>query len=190
MSYCNKIFSIILVLGISSITLSSSADTTCPSPDIKIDETKNVEGIEGIFVKFYLNQTIEDVWKFLSNIDYLCKLFPAMDKIEKIKKISSNEILWKYHMKTALGKDILNVRRFVDENKFIVKWKRTEGDLKYYSGSWELTTSKEYPGWIECHYSNFINHAWWVPYEIVQGISKENARAMVDSLRKLVKEGR
>lgn len=157
-----------------------------PPQTIDIREVENEDGIPGIKVNFFVKGKPADVWKWLRDVDHLGKLFPAVKKIEKVKDLGDNTVLWKYNLDTTLGTKIFNVKRSVDDKNLSVKWKRTEGDLSYYAGSWELKASDKYPGWVDCTYTNFVDAGRWVPYFIVKGTSKDNAESMVPSLRKLV----
>ncbi len=182
-----------LVIGISVFFLFSYMDKSwvvakgaTPSLEMDIKEVENKDGIPGIQVNFFVKGKLKNVWKWLRDVDHLSKLFLSLEKIVKVKDIDSNTILWEYNLDTALGKKIFNVRRSVDDRNYSVKWIRTEGDLQYYGGSWKLKASKEYPGWVDCIYTNFINAAWYVPYWKVKSTSKDNAEAMVPTLRNMV----
>lgn len=157
-----------------------------PPQTLDIKEVTNEDGIDGITVNFFVKGKPEEVWKYISDVEHLNKLFPAVKKIVKVKEIDANTILWNYTLESALGTKIFNVNRTNDEKFFSIKWKRTDGDMKYYGGSWKIIASDKFPGWVDCTYSNFVNAGWYIPYFKVKATSKENAEAMVPSLRKLV----
>lgn len=168
----------------------ASAKDAEPKLEMDIKDATNADGVDGISVNFFVKGTPAQVWKYLSNMDYLGKLFPAIEQVTKVRDIDANTILWKYNMKTALGYKIFNVKRSLYAEKFEIQWIRTDGDLTYYGGGWKLIPSKEYPGWVDCTYENYINAGWYIPYWKVKNTSKENAEAMVPALRKFVAEGK
>lgn len=157
-------------------------------PPLALDmkEVKNEDGIKGVTVNFFVKGKPEDVWKWVGGVEHLSKLFPAVKKVVKVKDIDANTVLWNYTLETAIGTKVFNVKRTADEKTFSVKWKRTDGEMDYYGGSWKLVASEKYPGWVDCTYSNFVNAGWYIPYFKVISTSKENAQAMVPSLRKMV----
>lgn len=157
-----------------------------PPQTLDMKEVKNEDDIKGLTVNFFVKGKPENVWKWISGIENLGKLFPAVKKVAKVKDIDANTILWNYTLETSLGTKIFNVKRSVDEKNFSVKWIRTDGDMDYYGGSWKLIASEKYPGWVDCTYSNFVNAGWYIPYFKVISTSKENAQAMVPTLRKMV----
>ena len=157
-----------------------------PSLEIQIEELENKDGIEGIAATFFIKGSAEDVWKWIRDVDHLDKLFPAVMKVIKVKDVDTNATIWEYHLDSPLGEKVLNVKRFINDKKLEVKWKRTEGDFNYYGGSWNIKTYKKYPGWVEVRYSNFINAGMFIPYFIVRSKGKSNAKAMAPTLRKLV----
>ncbi|KQC11064.1 MAG: hypothetical protein APR62_10695 [Smithella sp. SDB] len=157
-----------------------------PPQTLDMKEVKNEDGIKGVTVNFFVKGKPEDVWKWIGGVEHLGKLFPAVKKVVKVKDVEANTILWNYTLKTSLGTKVFNVKRAVDEKSFSVKWKRTDGDMNYYGGSWKLISSEKYPGWVDCTYSNFVDVGSLIPYFLVISTSKENAEAMVPSLRKMV----
>ena len=167
-----------------------TAKSAAPSLKMQVKEQKNKDGIEGITVRFFVKGRVQDVWNWVKGVENLGKLFPAVKKVTKVKDKSDGAIIWEYQLDSTLGTKILNVERRVDDTKRSVKWKRIEGDLKYYAGSWQLRQSEKYPGWVECRYSNFIDAGTLIPYFIVKKSSRKNADAMVPKLRKLVSEGK
>ncbi len=186
MNFLYKILIIALALGIWSNLNAGDKAAVDPAADIQITEVKNKDKKSGIRVKFLIPGTKKDVWKYIGGVEYITKLFPAVKKITLIKKVSKKKFLFEYRLKSALGIEVLTVSRIADNKKFIVKWNRLKGGLKYYRGSWELKASSKYSGMVECIYSNFIDYAKWVPDELTNSISKDNAEAMVAELRKLV----
>ena len=164
----------------------SSAFGAEPPQTLDMKDAVNEDGIDGITVNFFVQGKPEEVWKHISNVEHLNKLFPAVKKIVKVKDIDADNIIWNYTLESALGIKIFNVKRTNDEKNLSIKWKRTDGDMKYYGGSWKIKASDKYPGWVDCTYSNFVNAGWYIPYFKVKATSKENAEAMVPSLRKLV----
>jgi hypothetical protein len=157
-----------------------------PPQTLDMKEIKNEDGIKGLTVNFFVKGKTEDVWKWIGSVEHLGKLFPAVKKVVKVKDIDANTILWNYTLETSLGTKVFNVKRAIDEKNFSVKWKRTDGDMDYYGGSWKIMASEKYPGWVDCTYSNFVNAGWYIPYFKVISTSKENAQSMVPSLRKMV----
>jgi hypothetical protein len=157
-----------------------------PPQTLDMKEVKNEDGIKGLTVNFFVKGNPEDVWKWISGIEHLGELFPAVKKVAKVKEIDANTILWNYTLKTSLGTKVFSVKRAIDEKNFSIKWKRTEGDMNYYGGSWKLIASDKYPGWVDCTYSNFIDAGSLIPYFLVISHSKENAQDMVPTLRKMV----
>ncbi len=156
--------------------------------DITIKEAVNANKVPGINATFRIKGKIDEVWKFIHSVKYLKKLFPAVKKITRVRKISPDKTLWEYQLKSALGLEILIVNRMVDNKNYSVKWNRVTGDLKSYVGSWELKTSDKHPGWVECSFTSFIKHSKWVPGELVLSINKDNVEAMVTELRKLIEK--
>ena len=167
-----------------------TAKSAAPSLKMQIKEQKNKDGIEGIAVRFFVKGQVQDVWNWIKGVENLGKLFPAVKKVTKVKDKGDNTIIWEYQLDSTLGTKILNVERKVDETKRSVKWKRVDGDMKYYAGSWQLRQSMKYSGWVECRYSNFIDAGALIPYFLVKKSSKKNAEAMAPKLRKLVSEGK
>lgn len=164
--------------------------SAAPSLKMQVKEQKNKDGIEGIAVRFFVKGRVQDVWNWIKGVENLGKLFPAVKKVTKIKDKGDGTIIWEYQLDSTLGTKILNVERKVNEAKRSVKWKRIEGDLKYYAGSWQLRQSMKYPGWVECRYANFIDAGTLIPYFIVKKTSRKNADAMMPKLRKLVSESK
>jgi ribosome-associated toxin RatA of RatAB toxin-antitoxin module len=146
----------------------------------------NEDGIDGITVNFFVKGKTEDVWKYISDVEHLNKLFPAVQKTVKVKEIDANNIIWNYTLKSSLGIKIFNVKRTNDEKNGSIKWKRTDGDMKYYGGGWKIKASDQFPGWVDCTYSNFVDAGWFLPFALVKRTSRENAEAMVPSLRNLI----
>jgi uncharacterized membrane protein len=157
-----------------------------PPQTLEMKDITNEDGIDGITVNFFVKGKIEDVWKYISDVPNLNKLFPAVKEIVKVKEIDDSNILWNYTLESSLGTKIFNVKRTNDEKNGIINWKRTDGDMKYYGGSWKIKASDKYPGWVDCTYSNFVDAGWFLPFAVVKRTSRENAQAMVPSLRKLV----
>ncbi|GAB4295343.1 MAG: hypothetical protein Kow0090_10220 [Myxococcota bacterium] len=157
-----------------------------PPLGIQIKEVKNDDGIEGIATRFFVKGSVEDVWRWIRDVEHLGKLFPSVKRVTKVKEEDASTTIWEYELESTLGTKVLNVRRTVNDGNFSIKWTRVEGDFKYYGGSWQLKASEKYPGWVECRYSNFIDAGALIPYFIVKKTSKGNAEAMAPALRKLV----
>ncbi len=180
---------IVLFLGIALSIFYSGALTPAFSADppqtLEIKDVTNEDDVDGITANFFVKGKPEDVWKYISDVPNLNKLFPAVKKVVKVKDIDANTVLWNYTLETTLGTRILNVKRVNDQKNGIITWKRTDGDMRYYGGGWKIKASDKYPGWVDCTYSNFVDPKW-IPLFLVKRTGRENAEAMVPSLRKLV----
>lgn len=188
--YFTKKVLVVAFLGISLALFNSGTLTYLtgaePPQAMDIKDAQNEDGVAGITVNFFVKGKPADVWKWIRDVDHLNKLFPAVKKIVKVKEVDASTTIWNYTLETSLGTKNFNVQRSFDDKDLSIKWKKTEGDMKYYGGSWKIKASETYAGWVDCTYSNFVNVGWYLPYAVVKKTSKQNAESMVPSLRKLV----
>lgn len=169
------------------ISLAKPVSAIGSEPDSEADimDAVNADGIEGLRANFFVKGNPAEVWKYVENMEYIGKLFPAITA-SRVKEIDRHTAIWEYHLKTPVGYSIFNVRRSVYQEKFELNNKRIDGDLNYYGGGWKLSASKKYPGWVDCTYENFINAAWYIPYWRIKGAGRENIRSMIITLRDMV----
>lgn len=146
---------------------------------------EGVEGIKGLRATFYVAAPPDRVLDVLWDVRRFPEMFPDI-KDMKVLAGRDAQLDVRFRVDAVLAEVTYTLRRTVDRERRLIRWREIAGDLERVRGSWRVEATDD-PGTSRVTYASFVSVSAFVPESVYRDIAIGKVEELTERVRAAVR---
>jgi ribosome-associated toxin RatA of RatAB toxin-antitoxin module len=130
------------------------------------DATEGIEGIKGLQATFFIAAEPQAVLGTLWDVSRFLEIFPDIKELKVLKR-EQDMLEVDFFVSAIIKKVRYTLRRRLDRDKGLIRWREIDGDVERIRGSW-LVEKTAHAGVTKVTYSSFVKYGMFIPETLVR----------------------